>query len=125
MTRIASGARKDISSVAAPTIIYQLNYSHPLFIIVWDIIRDSAFGHLVRLAGRGKFFRYAEENDSTLWKKFIDEEKSSNIEKYGNTIASDTALERQRINIRSSDSRTSSQGVPVDLEKGKHKYVVN
>lgn len=34
-------------------------------------LRDTQFGHLVRLVSGSKLFRYPDENDRFLWKKFI------------------------------------------------------
>ena len=51
--------------------------------MVPDLIRDSTFGHLVRLATGGKAFQYAEERDPELWKKYVNEEKSGYLAHYG------------------------------------------
>jgi DHA1 family multidrug resistance protein-like MFS transporter len=48
-----------------------------------DIIRDSTFGQLVRLATKGRFFPYPEETDQELWKKFVNEETSGNMARFG------------------------------------------
>jgi DHA1 family multidrug resistance protein-like MFS transporter len=39
-------------------------------------MRDTSFGQVVRLITKGKFFAYPEEKDPSLWKKFVNEEKS-------------------------------------------------
>jgi len=41
-----------------------------------ELIRDSAFGHCVRLVTRGKYLQYPEERDPEIWKKYVSHEKS-------------------------------------------------
>ena len=48
-----------------------------------ELFRDTAFGHLVRLVSRGKFFKFEEEKDPSLWKKFVNEEKSGLFAHHG------------------------------------------
>ena len=52
-----------------------------------DLIRDSAFGRLVRLASGSKYFTYAKERDPSLWKKYVHEEKSGNAAHRGHVGA--------------------------------------
>jgi DHA1 family multidrug resistance protein-like MFS transporter len=112
--------------------------------MVWDLIRDSAFGHLVRLATKGKVFQYDEEKDPSLWKKFVNEEKSGYMSHHGDTSPpEDGSGEELRgvrgVRTREADSETSSKtevpmdgntfneasGVRVDPEKGKDKHVID
>jgi DHA1 family multidrug resistance protein-like MFS transporter len=48
-----------------------------------NLIRDSAFGRLVRFASSNKYFTCAEERDPSLWKKYVHEEKSGNAAHHG------------------------------------------
>lgn len=48
-----------------------------------NLLRDAAFGRLVRLITRNKFFPYPEEHDEQLWKKFVNETKSGNFAHHG------------------------------------------
>lgn len=41
-----------------------------------ELMRDTAFGQVMRLISRGKLFQYSEERDPSLWKKYVNEEKS-------------------------------------------------
>ena len=50
-----------------------------------DLIRDSAFGQLVRLATGSRIFYYPEERDNSLYSKYINAEKSSNLARTGTT----------------------------------------
>jgi hypothetical protein len=45
--------------------------------------RDTAFGQIVRLATRNKYFKYSEENDPELWKKWVNEQKSGYAAHHG------------------------------------------
>lgn len=51
-----------------------------------ELIRDTAFGHLVRLLTHNKYLRYQEEINPELWKKYVNEDKSANAAHHG-TIA--------------------------------------
>ncbi|KAI8936510.1 hypothetical protein NX059_006915 [Plenodomus lindquistii] len=109
--------------------------------MVADLIRDSAFGHVVRLVSRGKLFPYDEEKTPEIWKKYLNEKKSAYVAYHGSTEAPEEEpeeLETAR-GLRSrerQDSETSSRtqvadgfneasGVRVDPEKGKDVYVVD
>jgi len=50
-----------------------------------DLIRDTAFGQLVRLATGNRVLRYAEEEDPSIWTRFIDEKKSGYLAHHGDT----------------------------------------
>ncbi|EME87996.1 Benomyl/methotrexate resistance [Pseudocercospora fijiensis CIRAD86] len=50
-----------------------------------DLIRDTAFGHLIRFVSRKKFLQYQEEADPSLYKYFIDEKKSGYLADHGDT----------------------------------------
>lgn len=55
---VGSNKYKGISHAALETL---LNCFIDFDIMVWDIIRDSTFGQLVRLATGNKYFQYPEE----------------------------------------------------------------
>lgn len=50
-----------------------------------ELIRDTAFGQLVRLVSGNKLFQYPEEIDPSIWTRFIDEEKSGYLAHHGDT----------------------------------------
>jgi hypothetical protein len=50
-----------------------------------DIVRDSVFGQLVRLATGGRVFQYPDEYDESIREKYINKEKSGNLALYGST----------------------------------------
>jgi len=103
--------------------------------MVWDIVRDSAFGHLVQLVSRGKYFQYAEERDPSLLKQFVNEDKSLNIRHHGdiNAPEDESELHRRERSSRmqlSEDETAQSQHngshrTAVDPEKGTDKNVID
>jgi hypothetical protein len=106
---------------------------------VADLIRDSPFGHCVRLVTRNKCFQYPEEKDPSLWKKYVNQEKSGYVAHHGNTQPPEEAeeeLQHARGVRDREDSETSSHthvgedynhasGVRVDPEKGKDQHVID
>lgn len=107
--------------------------------MVADLIRDSPFGHIVRLVTRNKYFQYPEEHDPELWKKYVNQEKSGFMAHHGTTDAPEEKSEelnnargiREREASQSSDrtqvpdGHNDASGVKVDTEKGKDKNVID
>jgi DHA1 family multidrug resistance protein-like MFS transporter len=109
--------------------------------MVSDLIRDSPFGHIVRLVSRGKLMQYPEEKDSNLWKKYVNQEKSGYAAHHGSTEPPEEHDEElsQARGIRSREGRDSdasstthvpdghnvASGVRVDPEKGKDVHVID
>lgn len=109
--------------------------------MVADLIRDSAFGHIVRLVSKGKLFPYDEEKDPELWKKYLNEEKSGHAAYHGRTEAPEQDVDElhQARGLRAregNDSEASSRtevaegfneasGVRVDPEKGKDVNIID
>jgi DHA1 family multidrug resistance protein-like MFS transporter len=109
--------------------------------MVADLIRDSAFGHVIRLVTRQRVFSYPEERDTNLWKKFVHKEKSGHMAHHGTTDPPEEEShhldEARGVRTREGrDSETSSHthvpvghneasGVKIDPEKGKDKHVID
>lgn len=109
--------------------------------MVADLIRDSPFGHIVRLVTRRKYFQYPEEKDHEMWKKYVNEEKSGYMAHHGTAEPPEEESEElnqaQGLRAREgNNSETSSRthvgeghneasGVRVDPEKGKDKHVID
>lgn len=119
-----------------------------------ELIRDTAFGHVLRFVSRGKLLQYEEERDPSLYTRFIDENKSGYLAHHGDTNPPEDGTEpetlggvRTRENEfalekpanRSQDRRSSSEqtrvgdedaninhvsGVKVDPEKGRDRHLV-
>jgi DHA1 family multidrug resistance protein-like MFS transporter len=104
--------------------------------MVPDIIRDSPFGHIVRLVTRNKVFQYPEERDPSLWKKYVSQEKSGYMAHHGSAEAPEEESEElnnaRGIRERDSDEatqvgddRNEASGVKIDPEKGRDKHVID
>ncbi|KAF2255830.1 multidrug resistance protein-like protein [Trematosphaeria pertusa] len=108
--------------------------------MVWDLIRDSTFGHLVRLASKGRIFSYAEERDTSLWKKFVNEEKSGYIAHHGDTSPPSDYSKEELRGVRTGDDDyaypsahadlpeeryNEASDVRIDSEKGKDLHVID
>ena len=78
-----------------------------------DLIRDSVFGQLVRLATGGKVFQYPDETDPSIRERYINKEKSANLARYG------TAEAPAEGDGTSSPSSSTSEDLKEDLEKDK------
>jgi hypothetical protein len=97
------------------------------------LMRDTAFGHLVRLVSGRRFFKYSEEENHELWKQFIDEKKSANLARHGTVEPPEDDDEKEKEEDdqtpredSDSSSRThvdgqvnEASGVKVDPEKGR------
>ena len=107
-----------------------------------DLLRDSAFGHCVRLVTGRKYLQYPEERDHEIWKKYVSHEKSGYAAYHGHTHPpQDNAEEAlneltQAHGVRSRERHDSdttavgegvneASGVRVDPEKGKDVHVVD
>jgi len=47
------------------------------------LLRDTAFGRILRVVSGKKIFRYAEERDPSIWKRYVDVEGSANLAHHG------------------------------------------
>ncbi|KAI1344804.1 MFS transporter [Xylariaceae sp. FL0016] len=100
-----------------------------------ELLRDTIFSHTLRLLTGGRVFRYPEEVDSSIWKRYVHAEKSSNLARHGQTSSPSEDDGEQGPHDASRDSsatrvdtETVVHGHPtrsVDPEKGKDFYVVD
>ena len=100
-----------------------------------ELMRDTIFGHFVRLITKQRYFQYAEERDPKLWKQYLDREQTRNMALHGNTNgpSADDNSEKEIINTPSdvsSDARVGGgeheqqlsstiTGQVIDPEKGR------
>ncbi|KAE8453818.1 hypothetical protein EG329_009330 [Mollisiaceae sp. DMI_Dod_QoI] len=117
-----------------------------------ELFRDTITGHAIRLLTKRKVLQYEEERDPSLWKRYIDKEKSGRMAHHGHTGEVEegaqkeeevndidgqrqTGAERNRgsASTESSDTRVGSpddrrwnevSGVVVDPEKGRDATIV-
>src|SRR5271155_613571 len=100
-----------------------------------DLFRDTIFGQLVRLASGGRLLRYEEEIDPSIWKKYLNEEKSRNMAIHGSPeppkVAEDAEKDAEQAAETSPASSTSMlatnkiSGKIADLEKGRDVQIVD
>lgn len=99
------------------------------------LIRDTVFGHFVRLITKHRYLQYAEERDPKLWKQYLDREQTKNMALYGNTNgpSEDEKSEKEGVNTPSGDSSETTvegeereqqlsstiTGQAIDPEKGR------
>jgi DHA1 family multidrug resistance protein-like MFS transporter len=48
-----------------------------------ELVRDATFGHVLRIVSRNKILLYPEDQDPSLWERYLDKDKSRNMAKYG------------------------------------------
>ncbi len=48
-----------------------------------ELIRDAIFGHILRIVSSNKILLYAEDQDPSLWERYLDKDKSRNMAKHG------------------------------------------
>ncbi|TVY93904.1 Caffeine resistance protein [Lachnellula willkommii] len=116
-----------------------------------ELVRDTCFGHVLRLATGGRVLQYEEDIDPSLWERYIDKEKSGRMAHHGHTAEEEkneensgsnddvsdqrqTAAEHNQPSSSrdTSDTRVGSQdqqrndpsGVIVDPEKGRDVSIV-
>lgn len=95
-----------------------------------DLVRDSAFGHIVRLASGGRVFLYPEERDSSLserYKHSPEQEKTRDIDTRRSSDHSDSTRvvneeEEEEVDARPQPTRTRSMRDP---ESGKDVTLVD
>lgn len=109
-----------------------------------ELIRETAFGQIVRQVSGKRLFKYPEEVNPELWKRMVDEKKSGYLAHHGSTQPPEGGAEINGSGgVRTRDARNESgqgrmssesssgtrvgsddaningaSGVPVDKEKG-------
>ena len=89
-----------------------------------ELLRDTAFSHCLRLVTRGKGFRYPEEVDPSLWKKYVHAEKSASTADRGQPASPSARSSATEVEP---DARLANDepNRPVDPEKGGDPYIVD
>ncbi|KAI4214458.1 MAG: hypothetical protein LQ351_002875 [Letrouitia transgressa] len=95
-----------------------------------ELIRDTVFGHLLRLATRGRVLQYAEQKDPSLWRAYLSDEKTRGMAHHGQP---DPAPHNEPVPSSEDSSRTRAEddqhtneatGQRIDTEKGRDMNVV-
>ncbi|KAF9740656.1 hypothetical protein PMIN06_000382 [Paraphaeosphaeria minitans] len=113
---------------------------------VGHLIRDTAFGQILRLITKNRVLQYPEEQDPEHWKQYLNREKSGYLAHHGTAEPPEDDEARQELQnarglrIRDAegdspvDSRDSmatgttmneASGVMVDQEKGRDKNLID
>jgi DHA1 family multidrug resistance protein-like MFS transporter len=105
-----------------------------------ELIRDTVFGHTVRFLTKGRYFQYEEEKDPSLWKKYVNVEKSGHMAYHGATHAPEEAavLSDSNFSTRNPAQDTAQKlvdggnapanefsGTKIDPEKGRDLHIVD
>ena len=75
-----------------------------------DLIRDTLFGHFIRLVTKNKYLQYAEERDPQLWKQYLDRDKTLNMAMYGHPELSPEEQKEKDIKLEGNDASESPSG---------------
>lgn len=100
-----------------------------------DLLRDTVFSHTLRVLTGGRIFKYPEEEDTSLWKRYVHSEKSGHMARHGQPQppAQDEASDDGQDTDRSRRSKwkddeqpiNQASGQPIDKEKGKDVFIVD
>ena len=78
-----------------------------------DLIRDTTFGHAVRLFTRNRVFQYREEKDPKIWKQYLDREQTMNLAQFGHASLTPEEQEKKaalKSNIPGADAGVGAEG---------------
>ena len=56
---------------------------------MFELIRDTVFGHLVRFVTRGKALPYPGDKNPDYWKQYVHHEKTARVARHGHTDVSE------------------------------------
>jgi len=84
--------------------------------MVAGLIRDSAFGHIVRFVTRNKYFQFEEERDPSIAIRYYNTEKTRNIAKYGKTSVPE---EEQKNEKRKPSDSAKRSGADAQLDQSQ------
>ena len=96
-----------------------------------DLIRDTIFGHMVNILSGNRVFRYPEEDDPSLVDKYINQEKSLELQQTGTTSSLQPTKTKSRQEQPDSEkdenqSNHSSPNASADeLEKGRDRTIID
>jgi len=74
-----------------------------------ELVRDTVFGHFLRLVTKGKVMTFEEERDSSLWKRYVDKEKSGRMAHHGHT--GEEEKENEKETKDTDDSESPERGI--------------
>ncbi|KAL9613404.1 MAG: hypothetical protein Q9167_002052 [Letrouitia subvulpina] len=95
-----------------------------------ELVRDTVFGHLLRLATRGRVLQYAEQKDPSLWRAYLSDEKTRGMAQHGQPEPTahnePVPSSEDSSRTRAGDDRDANEatGQRIDTEKGRDMNVV-
>ena len=125
-----------------PTVVCLLELAVSLIpYFFMELLRDTIFGHALRLVSGGKILPYAEDRDPSLWKRYVHKEKTAYMAHHGSAGPqegdgsgddSNSPHDSQTAFRTVTGASSHSEDVPrnalghrVDQEKGKDTSVVD
>ena len=75
-----------------------------------ELLRDTVFGHAVRFITKGRYFQFAEEKDSSLWKQYIDRNQTKNMALYGHPDDESPEEKQERESTPVSERQSHANG---------------
>lgn len=73
-----------------------------------ELLRDTTLGHFLRIVTQQTALPYPEERDPSLWKRYVDNEKSGNMAQHGGLVERDEDKEGEETNGNSDDDAEQS-----------------
>lgn len=83
-----------------------------------ELIRDTIFGHFLRIITKKKVLLYEEERDPELWKRYIHHEKSSNMARHGQTAVPEELKDEEK----GEQSNDNNEQRPVGEERNQDRH---
>jgi len=91
------------------SISFDLFSVHEKVLKMKELVRDTVFGHFLRLVTKGKVMTFEEERDSSLWKRYVDKEKSGRMAHHGHT--GEEEKENEKETKDTDDSESPERGI--------------
>ncbi|KXH28995.1 multidrug resistance protein [Colletotrichum simmondsii] len=108
-----------------------------------ELLRDTAFGHVVRFVAKGKLrqFQYYEERYPEVWREYVDTDKTANVARYGQVEPPEkqfdetkneddefwkrvASIDSARTRVPGDEEYNELSGTRIDPEKGKNIHLV-
>ena len=78
-----------------------------------ELVRDTVFGHFVRLITKGRVLQYAEEKDPSLWKQYLDRKQTKNMALYGHPEDESPEEKKERESAPVSETQSNVNGATL------------
>ena len=75
-----------------------------------ELIRDTVFGHFLRIVSGGKMFPFEEDRNPSIWKRYIDKEKSGRMAHHGTTEEEQEEEKQEENDKEKDDAANDTEG---------------